>query len=361
MKIVIRAGGHGTRLWPLSRKRKPKQFHAILGEKTMLRMTFERVLPLVEQASDIFISCNQEYVEALAEYVPEVPSSNYIVEPEARNTGAAIALETAYLAAAGVSDDEMVATIPSDDHISKPQAFREMIQDIEVFLKSHSEYVVAPAVVPGIPSDGYSYLRPGKQVDSVHSYAFTLVGEWVEKPSQVESREMLRSGNYYAHVGMYFWQLGTAQKMFKQHQAEGFAAAQATVEAMQANNPADVQAAYSAIEKDSIEHYLIGHVTEVAMVVDEEMGWSDVGKWQIVKHLLESNDAGNVHRGKVVAHEASGNLVIGSEDKMIAVLGMDDVIVVDTDDALLVCPAEKSGELKALLKHVADIEDGRHL
>lgn len=361
MKIVIRAGGHGTRLWPLSRKHKPKQFHAILGEKTMLRTTFERVLPLVEQASDIFISCNQEYIEALAEYIPEVPSTNYIVEPEARNTGAAIALETAYLVASGVSGDEMVATIPSDDHITKPEAFREMVEDIETFLEDHGEYVVAPAVVPGIPSDGYSYLRPGKQIDSVHDYAFTLVGEWVEKPSQVQSREMVRSGNYYAHVGMYFWKLDTAARMFSTHQAEGFAAAQAVVNAMHNQDTHAVQESYSVIAKESIEHYLIEHVTEVAMVVDEEMGWSDVGKWQIVKHLLENDSSGNVHQGKVVSHESGGNLVIGPEDKMIAVLGMDDVIVVDTDDALLVCPADKSGELKALLSHVAEVEDGRHL
>ncbi len=361
MKIVIRAGGHGTRLWPLSRRHKPKQFHSILNEKTLLRNTFERVYPLVESTDDIYVSCNEEYAQRLQEMIPEVPSKNFILEPEARNTGPAVALESAYLHAHDVADDEMIVTIPADDHVGNEDAFRQMVQDIDVFLKSHSEYVVAPAVVPMIPSDGYSYLSPGVQIDTVHTYAFTLIGEWLEKPDQTKSRELLRSGKHFAHVGMYMWHLGTAKRLWKHHRPHVWEDVQTVVEAMKENNGPAVHERYNTLPKETIETMLMSHVSEIVMVVDEEMQWSDVGKWQIVKHLLDEDASGNVHRGRVVSHAGAGNLVFGSDDKVIALLGMEDMIVVDTDDALLVCPADKSGEIKELLAKVKDVEDGRHL
>ncbi len=361
MKIVIRAGGHGTRLWPLSRKRKPKQFHKLFGEKTLLRQTFERVFPLVEQADDIFVSINEEYVELLAEVVPEIPSRNYILEPEVRNTGPAIALETAFLLDRGVVKDEMVATIPSDDFIGNEKAFHSMMEVVEKFLKDYSDYVVAPAVVPSLASDGFTYMSPGQLVGSVHTYNFNLVADWIEKPGQAESRELINSGRYFAHVGMYMWHLGTAENLFEKYQKEAWEHVQAAVAGMEDNDGAVVHENYTLLPKESIETFLIHHATEVAMVVDEEMQWSDIGKWQIVKHLKKVDTQGSVHDGKVVAHNSSGNFVMAPDGKVIAVVGMEDVVVVDTDDALLVCRAEHSGDVKEVLKQVKDIEDGRFM
>lgn len=361
MKIVIRAGGHGTRLWPLSRKRKPKQFHSILENRVLLRMTFDRVYPLVNSCDDIYISCNEEYVEALAEIIPEIPSKNYILEPEARNTGPAIALETAFLLQQGIAEDTVVASIPSDDYIGNEEAFRMLFEDCEEFLGSHNEYLVAPAAIPTVPSDGYSYLGPGTFIGTVQSHNFTLVNEWLEKPDQVRSRELLNSGKYAAHVGMYLWCLGTAAHTWEHYQKEIWEAVQHIVEAMQKKDGAVVHEQYTKLPRESVETMLIRHLPEIAMVVDSEMHWSDVGKWQIVKHLIEKDENGNAHRGRVVSASSTGNLVMVPEGKVVAVIGMQDVVVIDTEDALLVCPAERSGEVKDLLRQIQEIENGRHL
>lgn len=362
MKIVIRAGGHGTRLWPLSRRHKPKQFQQIFGNKVLLRMAFERVYSLVATCDDIYVSCNEEYVEALAQLIPEIPSKNYILEPEARNTGAAIALETAYLRAQGVSDDTVVLTIPSDDYIGDEGAFRMLMQDIEQFLKGHGEYVVAPSTLPVVPSDGYTYVSTGTLVDETPGHAVTLIADWVEKPDQARSRELIATGRYYAHIGMYAWTLGTACRLWEQYKPEIWALVQEAVDAMQSTNKVAVQRAYARIPAETIETMLMQHVSELATVVDTSMQWSDVGKWQTIKHLMEKNDEGNVHRGTIVSHESAGNLVFAPEGKMVAILGMKDTIVVDTDDVLLICPSEKSGELKSLIKKISDHADGeRHL
>lgn len=325
-------------------------------------MTFDRVYPLVESTDDIFVSCNEEYVEALGTLLPEIPSKNYILEPEARNTGPAIALETAYLAAAGVADDEMVATVPSDDFIGDEGAFRMFLNDVEIFLESHPEYVVAPAVQPSVPSDGYSYLRPGVYIDTAQGHEFQLIGEWIEKPDQHSSRELLASGRYFAHVGMYLWQLGTAKKLWEQYRPQAWETAQKVVAAMSTGNGALVHETYGQLPKETIETLLMRHVTELAMSVDAKMQWSDIGKWHIVKHLLDKDGSGNAHRaGTVVEHDSTGNLVFAADDKLVAVLGVHDIVVVDTDDALLICPAERSGEIKDVLKHIEEIGASRHL
>ncbi len=361
MKIVIRAGGHGTRLWPLSRRRKPKQFHKILGDKTLLRQTFERVFPCVKQSSDIFVSVNEEYVEALAEVLPEIPSENYILEPEVRNTGPAIALETAFLLEHGVDKDEMIATLPSDDFVSNEKAFHAMLQDVEKFLKKHDEFIVAPSAIPSVPSDGYSYMSPGELIKKVHVYDFNLVADWVEKPSQAESREMINSGRYFAHTGMYMWQLGTSAKLFKKFQKDAWEKVEQVVQAMKNNDGSKVHETYNALPKQTIESFLIHHVTEIATVSDKEMGWSDVGKWQIVKHLKKSDKDNSVHHGAVVTHKSSGNFIMAPDEKVVAVVGMEDVVIVDTEDALLVCTAEQSGDIKDVLKKVEKIEKGRFI
>lgn len=362
MKIVIRAGGHGTRLWPLSRRHKPKQFQTIFGNRVLLRMAFERVYSLLASCEDVYVSCNEEYVEALAELLPEVPSKNYILEPEARNTGAAIALETAYLRSQGVDEKTVIMTIPSDDYIGDEGAFRMLMQDIEQFLKDHDEYVVAPSTLPVVPSDGYTYVSTGTLVDETPGHSVTLIADWVEKPDQARSRELIATGRYFAHIGMYGWTLGTAVRLWEQYKPEIWAAAQQAVAAMSKSDSAAVHQAYAQIPSETIETMLMQHVSELTTVVDTSMQWSDVGKWQTIKHLMEKNEEGNVHRGNIVSHESAGNLVFAPEGKMVAILGMDDTIVVDTEDVLLICPAEKSGELKALIKKISDHEDGpRHL
>jgi mannose-1-phosphate guanylyltransferase len=362
MKIVIRAGGHGTRLWPLSRRHKPKQFQEIFGNKVLLRMAFERVYPLVTSCEDMYVSCNEEYVEALTQLIPEISSQNYILEPEARNTGAAIALETAYLRAHGVAEDAVVLTIPSDDYIGDESAFRMLMQDIEQFLKNHSEYVVAPSTLPVVPSDGYTYVSTGALVDETPGHSVTLLADWVEKPDQARSRELIATGRYYAHIGMYAWTMGTAARLWEQYKPEVWAAAQEAVVAMGTGDRSAVQRTYATIPAETIETMLMQHVSELATVVDTSMQWSDVGKWQTIKHLLSKNEEGNVHRGTIVSHESTGNLVFAPEGKMVAVLGMEDMIIVDTDDVLLICPAEKSGEIKSLIKKISDHADGaRHL
>jgi mannose-1-phosphate guanylyltransferase len=165
MKIVIRAGGTGTRLWPMSRQSNPKQFQAIVGEQLMIKMTYDRVLPAVLDARDIFVTINQSMLGVLKESLSEILESNIVTETESRNTGPAMCLEVCFLSA--VCDaNEVIASVPSDDFISDSEAFGKLLKLSEQFLQNHPDYILTPAVRPAYLDTGYSYFRAGENLAS---------------------------------------------------------------------------------------------------------------------------------------------------------------------------------------------------
>lgn len=359
MKIVIRAGGVGTRLWPASRKNEPKQFLKLLGEKSLLRETVDRVLPIVDAKRDLFISSTFNFSDRIFKEVPEITPGNLITEPSSRNTGPAICLECAFLEKL-INKDDIVATLPSDDFISDPAAFRDLLGQAEKFLKQNSDYILTPAVLPNEVDTGYSYLKEGKNLQQDGEEAIFEVIDWVEKPNYDFCRELIESGVYYYHTGMYIWQLGNVLALWEKHNPKMLKTCREIV-AKGLDQQEIVGEMYSDIEKCSVESALADKVEKIAMSVSNRIGWSDLGKWSKIKKYLTVDGEGNVTQGKVMPIDTTDSMIVSSDNKIIAAIGLDGMIIIDTPDALLICPEKRVEDIKKIIENLKESNKDEHL
>lgn len=332
MKIVIRAGGVGTRLWPMSRASCPKQFQALINDLSLIKNTFNRVKDLGE----VFISVHQSFVEKLKKEIPEILDENIIIEPISKNTGPAICLEVCSLAKK-IKENEIIASLPSDDFIEDEKSFRELLINIENFLKKNSEYIVVPGVMPFHPDPEYSYLKKGKEIAN----GIYEINDWVEKPESSYCKEIISSGEYFAHTGMYFWQLKTIINSFQKIQPEMYKTCSLF----------DFKK-YVNLEAQTIEKVLTSKIDKLVMSVSDKMGWSDLGKWQIIKDILPTNQGDNLVKGLTILEDTTDCLIYGLKNKLIATIGLDDMIIVDTPDALLICPKKRASEVKEIVEKI---------
>ena len=201
MKIVIRAGGNGTRLWPMSRQDNPKQFQKVVDDETMVRTTFRRVLPIVEDPGSIFLSINARFKSRARKEMPELPASNLIIETDARNTGPAICLEVCWLERKCRPED-VIATLPSDDFISNSSAFKDLLLSTEDFILNYPQYVVSPAIRPNYIDTGYSYFKAGESlVKNGGREGIYTITDVIEKPNYERCQELIDSGYIIAIPG----------------------------------------------------------------------------------------------------------------------------------------------------------------
>lgn len=341
MKIVIRAGGSGTRLWPVSRENNPKQFQALVGKNTFIRDTVNRVKPLLKNNGDFFISVNRKMAGKLKKEIRELPNKNIILEPAGRNTGPAICLESCFLARR-FGEDAIVASLPSDDYISDTAAFREMLLAAENFLKKYPGYIVTPGTKPKLPDTGYSYIKIGKKLVGGKDAQIFEVGDWIEKPEIVRCKKLIKSGKYFCHMGMYVWKIKTVLDLFRKFQPKMY---EVCYRVASGSGSGD----YNKLEKISVESAITNRASKIAVAVSKKVGWSDLGKWQIISGILPRDKNGNVTRGKNVLMDTKNCLVYGPKNKMIATIGLDDLVIVLTKDALLVSSKDKVREVKEIV------------
>lgn len=347
MKVVIRAGGQGLRLWPMSRQTWPKQFQKVVGETTMLRATWERVREAVETA-DIFVSVSRDLVAKLKEELPELLPSNIIAESSARNTGPAMCLEVAWLKQF-LGDGEIIASIPADDYISDEAAFHDLLKLSETFIKDNPEHILTPAVRPEVLDTGYSYFKAGANLATLGEEAIYAVAEVIEKPDADYCQALVDSGDYYCHTGMYVWQLGHISQLFGKLQAEMWATCQQVAKLISSNELEEAARLYDVLTKVSIESSITDKAPQVAMSVSDRIGWSDLGKWHIIKKIL-SAEGHNLTKGEVIVNDARNNLIYNMSDKRVVVVNdVEDLVIVDTDDTVYISSLKNSAEVKKCL------------
>jgi mannose-1-phosphate guanylyltransferase len=355
MKIVIRAGGTGTRLWPMSRVAHPKQFQKIVGDSTMLRTTYERIAPMLKAAGDLFISVNHLLEEDARAEFPELPAKNLIIESESRNTGPAMCLEVAYLEKYCGKKD-VIASLPSDDYISDSAAFRDLLLLAEQFIENHPDYILTPGIKPNYADTGYSYLRAGKNLQKIGEEAVYEVSDWVEKPNQEYCEELIRTGVYYYHTGMYIWQLGHIIDLFEKHQPAMMEACREIVKIRSKGDGfQDSDDRYSQLEKITIESAITDKADKIAMSVSNRIGWSDLGKWHVIKRVLAPTRKSNTSKGMVVSEKTSNSLIYCLNPKKLVVTNcIEELAIVDTGDVLFVSSLKDSADIKKILDRLRE-------
>jgi mannose-1-phosphate guanylyltransferase/mannose-6-phosphate isomerase len=349
IRPVVMAGGSGTRLWPLSRKLFPKQFLPLMGESTMFQETLSRLIPDSRSGVPAFtildpiVVCNEEHRFIVAEQLrnDERKAKSIILEPVGRNTAPAVAL--AALDAINGSDDPLLLVLAADHVITDLPAFHASISSAATLAEQGK--LVTFGIVPRSPEVGYGYIKAGEMEAGAAS-----VEQFVEKPDLNTAREYLDSGQYYWNSGMFMFKASVYLAELKKYQHEILQAVSQSfsVKTTDLDFTRIDEAEFTACPDDSID-YAIMEKTDLAMVVPLDAGWSDVGSWSSLWDESEQDSAGNVNRGDVISHDSHNNLFF-SDNKLIAAVGVEDLVIVDTQDAVLVSPKARVQEVKQIVK-----------
>jgi len=324
----------------------------------MLAQTVERLPGLVEYAN-ILVLTNQEQRDAVIESCPMLPPANIIAEPVGRDTAAAVGL--AALVVAQRDPAATIAMLPADHVIHDAVGFRDVLK-AAFEAAEEKPRLVTLGITPTAPATGYGYIQRGNQVAKFGAHPVLEVKRFVEKPQLETAEEYLDSGDYLWNAGMFVWAVPTIQQALAQHAPEVAAEIDAVERACCDGQTLDAALAehFPAIKKISIDFAVMERADNVVTLATT-FDWDDVGEWPAVMRHFQPDDAGNVIRGRAVVEGGHGNLVVSSKDHLVAIVGADDLIVVQTADATLVCPKSEAQNVKSIVKRLGDDPRFKHL
>ncbi len=342
---LIMAGGRGERFWPKSRKNLPKQFLSLTDDgKTMIQLTIERILPLVA-LEDIYIATNRDYKDLVREQLPDLPEENILCEPIGRNTAPCIGLGAIHISRK--YEDAVMMVLPSDHLIKYQQMFLNTLrQGCELAEKGPN--LVTIGITPDYPETGYGYIKFIPEESDGHAYA---VDRFVEKPSLEVAKEYLATEQYLWNSGMFLWKVSTILDNLKQFMPTIYNGLQIIKSAI---NTADAETVleteFTAFPSESIDYGIMEKAKNI-FILPGTFGWDDVGSWLAVGRIRKSNEQGNVVNGNIITI-GTKNCIIEGGQKLIATVGLENLIIVDTEDATLICDKNSAGDIKKVLENL---------
>ncbi len=353
--VVIMAGGRGERFWPQSRLKRPKHLLPIVGNAPMLAQTVERLEGLIP-ADQVFVITNAEQRDAVLDSCPKLNPARVIGEPEGRDTAAAVGL-----AALLVEDNHpgaAFALLPADHVIADGPGFRRVLAAAFDAAESN-DFLVTIGIRPEFPSTGYGYLKQGDSVGGFGKDLVHLVDRFVEKPDLKNARKYLEEGGYFWNAGMFVWRTQVIFSAIEKHAPELASGLDELRSEWNRSKSIDRAMAliYPKLQKISIDFAVMEKANEVVML-ESDFDWDDVGEWPAIARHYPADDKGNVFKGQGVAMDASGNLAYAEPGHTISLLGVHDLIVVQSGDATLVCHKDQAQQVKALAKSVCNKDPG---
>lgn len=347
MKItaVIMAGGKGERFWPKSRTSRPKQFLSLTGDgETMIQKTVKRINPLVP-SEDIFIVTNSEYKNLVAEQLPDIPQENILAEPCGRNTAPCIAFATAVIQKK--YGNAVMLVLPSDHLIRYENIYLNTLKKA-VEKAEEGQNLVTIGITPSYAETGYGYINFGEESGNAYK-----VERFVEKPDLKTAKKYLSSGKYLWNSGMFVWQVLAITECFRKFMPEVFSGAEKIGNAYGTEDFDNIlRKEYEAFPSESVDFGIMEKADDI-YTISGSFGWDDVGSWLAVERINETDDNQNYIEGDVIAENCRRITVCGGK-KLVAVVGMEDVIIVDTDDALLVCSKNSTQDVKKIISNLKE-------
>lgn len=342
---VIMAGGSGTRFWPLSRKSRPKQFLPIATQKTMIEETVERLRPLLPPEA-IYTISDRAQAAAIRRLIPGLPAENVLVEPVARNTAASLILATAriYLR----NRRAVVLALPADHLITKPDVFLKKLRAAAA-AAVQNDVIVTFGIPPTYPSTGFGYIHfSGRNCRRIGKESFYPVLRFKEKPGVEKAKKYLRQGRHSWNSGMFIWRADVFAQKLEQFAPDFFPYWKRILGGLKKNDVAGIAAIFREIPATSIDYALM-EKAEGVLMAEGDFGWSDVGSWVSLADIWPKDGSGNALRGEGLFIDSRDCLVY-SPHRLTAVVGLRDVIIVDTKDALLVCAKKSDQRVKDVIE-----------
>ncbi len=346
---LIMAGGGGTRLWPLSRRARPKQALTLVGERTMFEHAVDRIASLF-QPEDIFVVTGEEHLESLLLQAPELPRANFLLEPVGQGTAPAIGLGAVHLRR---RDPQAVMVVLTADHfIRDVERFRRVLTAAaQVAEKGH---LVTLGITPSFPSTAFGYIQQGEQLYEVDGFAVFRALRFTEKPSPETAFQMVESGLYTWNSGMFIWRVDRIMEEFARQMPDLYDVLMQidAVLGTPAYEPT-LRRLWPELVPQSIDYGVMEGARDV-VVIPVDIGWSDVGNWSSMREILPADADGNVVVGEHVGLDTRNTIIFGGR-RLIATIGLEDMIIVDTDDALLICPLDREQDVREMVRQLREM------
>lgn len=340
---VIMAGGGGTRLWPLSRQHTPKQMIKLLGDRTLFQIAVERLAPLFPP-EQIWVVTTASYANELQRECPYIPGENFVLEPKPRGTAAAIGLTAHRLHQR--DPQAVMACLTADHFIGNEAGFRAVLAAAGQVAQDN--HLVTLGIRPTFPSTGYGYIQRGEALSTVDRFDVFHAARFKEKPALPEAEAMLADGLHTWNSGMFIWRTERILAEFQRQMPDFYTRLQAM-----AADPNQFVPLWEDIKSETIDYGIMEQATDVAVIPVGDLEWNDVGSWDALFDVLKADEQGNIlASGQHLNLNSTGTLVHSTTGRLIATIGVSDLVIVDTGDALLVCPRHLAQEVKKVVERL---------
>jgi mannose-1-phosphate guanylyltransferase len=356
---VIMAGGGGTRLWPVSRKEKPKQLLPLLGKETLFQGTVARLEKLFPPERILVVTVAEQARE-MREQVPSIPEENYLIEPAPRGTASVVALAAAVLKK---RDPQAIMTMQTaDHHIRNKDLFHYLIRTaIDVADKG---YLVTLGITPTYPSTGYGYIQQGEALDGDYKYPVFMVKRFKEKPDEATAHQLLRSGDHSWNSGMFVWHVDSILAEIEKQMPDLYTTVGEIASAWDTPNQNEViEKVWYGLKSQTIDYGIMERAEKVAVLPAGGLGWSDVGSWDSLFEVLLPDMNGNVStNAQHLGLDTHNTLVYSNDDqRLVVTIGLDDMVVVDAGEILMICKVDQSQKVKDVVEHLKKHHQDKYL
>lgn len=350
MYVVILAGGTGTRLWPRSRQQAPKQLLDLVDEHTMLQRTVMRVQPLVPNER-IFISTGQNLAEMTRRQLPELPPENLIIEPEGRGTAPCAGLAAIYLQ--HYMQDDIMAMLHADAFIADEERFRQVLR--AAVEAAREDHLVTIGITPTYAETGFGYIQRAELLKQINGEPVYRVRRFTEKPDAATAQAFCDSGQYYWNSGMFVWKISRILAEMERCMPTLYGQLRAIQRSLESQDAeANLNRIWAEIAPQTIDRGVMEKAEDV-VVIPADIGWSDIGNWASLAAVLQADAEGNVILGEgcfqgLDTHDS----LVYSPRRLVAAIGLKDMVIVDTEDAILICPKERAQDVKTLVDQLKE-------
>ncbi len=348
---LIMAGGSGTRLWPLSRRDRPKQVLPLTEERTMFQLTVERLHNLFAP-DHIYVITGAELAGPLRQSAPQLPPENFILEPEGRDSGPAAGLGTYRIAQR--DPDAIIAVLSADHHISNEKRFLDALRC--AYDLASEGHIVTLGIQPSFAATGFGYIRRGEKIGQRGDFAVYRSLGFTEKPDEATATAFFNSGEYSWNAGNFIWQARQAIAEFERQQPD-----MASILEQVTRAPNTLSTLWKQTRKLQLDYAIMEGASDI-VVIPVDIGWSDVGTWAALFEILARDEDGNVRRSNFEGHiqiDTHETLIVS--DRMVVTIGVDDLVIVDTDDAILVCHRDRAQDVKDVVRQLRERGQDTHL
>lgn len=354
---VIMAGGKGERFWPKSRADMPKQFLSLTSDgKTMIQLTVERLLP-VTAIEDVFVVTNRAYREIVKQQLPQLPEKNILCEPQAKNTAPCIAFAAAVIAAK--YGDAVMCIMPSDHIIQNKPLFADTLS-LAAQMAEQGDNLVTMGITPSYPETGYGYIKFIRNTDAGLKSVYQ-VERFVEKPDIDTARSYLAEGTYLWNSGMFVWKTSTFLDKLEKHLPEIASGVRKLLPAIDSPSyEKSVEAFFDACPGVSVDYGIMEKASGI-YTIPGSFGWDDVGSWLSLERINQTDERGNFIRGNVIETGTENSIFVSDGSRLIAAIGVQNLIVVETDDVTLVCDKDNTQDVKKIVNKLRERGKGEYL